>query len=235
MPDDSTRPLTHHLEELRWRIIVSLVWTFVSASIAYFYFDPILTWLAKPVGEFVFTTPTEAFFIRLKISLGVGIVCSFPFYLYQLWRFVEVALKWKERSLLVTVVPAASLLFIFGMALSLFGVAPIAVKFLLNFSSPHLRPMISLDAYISFLLWMMIGFGVFFQMPLVIVVLTKAGVLNPHELGLYRKHVLVGILVMAALLTPGPDIFSQLALSLPSYVLFEISLLIARRIYDPRV
>ncbi len=95
--------------------------------------------------------------------------------------------------------------------------------------------MISLDAYVSFLLWMMIGFGVFFQLPLVIVVLTKAGVVNPHELGLYRKHVLVGILVLAALLTPGPDIFSQLALSLPSYVLFGISLLIARRIYDPKV
>lgn len=235
MPDDSARPLTHHLEELRWRIIASLLWTLAFAGVAYFYFDPILSWLAKPVGEFVFTTPTEAFFIRLKISMGVGVVVSFPFYLFQLWRFVEVALKWKERSLLVTVVPAASLLFFIGMALSLFGVAPIAVKFLLNFSSPHLRPMISLDAYVSFLLWMMIGFGVFFQLPLVIVVLTKAGVVNPHELGLYRKHVLVGILVVAALLTPGPDVFSQMMLSAPSYILFELSLFISRRIYDPKV
>jgi sec-independent protein translocase protein TatC len=148
---------------------------------------------------------------------------------------VEVALKWKERSLLVTVVPAASLLFILGMALSLFGVSPIAVKFLLNFSSPHLIPMISLDAYISFLMWMMIGFGVFFQLPLIIVVLTKAGVVNPHQLGLYRKHVLVGILVVAAVLTPGPDVFSQLMLSAPSYILFELSLVVARRIYKPGV
>ncbi len=235
MSDDSARPLTHHLEELRWRIIFSVLWTLVFSALAYFYFDSILTWLAKPVGEFVFTSPTEAFFLRLKISLGVGVVVSFPFYLFQLWRFIEVALQWKERSLLVTVVPAASFLFFVGIALSLFVVAPIAVKFLLNFSSPHLRPMISLDAYISFLLWMMVGFGVFFQLPLVIVVLTKAGVVNPHELGLYRKHVLVGILVVAAMLTPGPDIFSQLMLSAPSYILFEISLLIARRIYDPKV
>lgn len=235
MTADRPQPVTHHLEEFRWRLIACLLCTFVVGALGYFYFDPILSWLAKPVGEFVFTSPTEAFFIRLQVSLGVGVVLSFPFYLYQLWRYIEVALKWKERSLVLMIVPAASLLFLGGMILSLFGVAPIAIKFLLHFSSPHLRPMISLQSYITFLLWMMIGFGVFFQMPLVVVVLTKVGLVNPHELGLYRKHVLVGILVVAAVLTPGPDIFSQLMLSLPAYLLFEISLLIARRIYDPQV
>lgn len=160
----------------------------------------------------------------------MGVVVSFPVYLYQMWRFVEVALEWKERSLVIMVVPAATVLFLLGMGLSLFIVAPIAVKFLLNFSSPYLRPMISLNAYLSFLIWMMIGFGVFFQLPLIIVVLSRVGIVNPYNLGRYRKHVLVGILVVAAVLTPGPDIFSQLFLSVPSYLLFEISLIIARRV-----
>ena len=177
----------------------------------------------------MFTAPTEAFFVRLKIAVGAGFVIAFPVFLYQAWRFVEVALDFRERSLVVRVLPLSCLLFFAGMALALFGVVPLAVHFLLDFSSPHLRPMISLNAYLSFVVWMVVAFGLFFQLPLVVVVLCRAGVVTPDALASYRRQVIVAILILSAMLTPGPDVLSLLILSVPSYLLFEVSLAFARR------
>ncbi len=222
--------MTGHFEELRGRVIQCLLWFFVFSGIAYHYVDPILTWLAKPVGDFIFTAPTEALFVRLKISMGCGALFTFPISLYHMWRFIEIALKRKERSIVLMTVPISCLLFFLGMGLGLFVIVPTAAKMLLQFSSPHLRPFISIQSYLSFLFWMIMGFGILFQLPLVIVVLCQAGVVKPETLSLYRRHVFIGILIIAAVLTPGPDIFSQLTLTLPTYLLFEVSLFIAHRL-----
>ena len=230
MSSDRPRPFLDHLEEFRLRVLYSLAWITVFSVASYFFVDPILNWLARPVGEFVFMTPTEALFIRLKIALGVGTIVGFPFALFQLWRFIDIALERKERSLALFTVPASSILFFIGMAVAVFGVAPVAVKFLLTFSSPTLRPLISIEAYLSFLFWMIIGFGVFFQLPLVVVALCAAGVVQASTLSSYRRHIIVGIFILAAVLTPGPDFFSQLLLGIPAYLLFELSLLVAHRV-----
>jgi len=95
---DQPQPLSHHLEELRRRIFIFLGWFVLFSVLSYFIVDPILTWLARPVGEFVFTAPTEAFLIRIKMTFGLGAVFSFPVLIYQLWRYIEVALYAKERS-----------------------------------------------------------------------------------------------------------------------------------------
>jgi sec-independent protein translocase protein TatC len=228
-PVDQPQPLGEHLEELRRRLLWVLVWLALFSVVAYFFVDPILNWLAKPVGEFVFTAPTEAFFIRLQIAFGVGAVAAFPIAVYNVWKFISLGLAEQERSWITVIVPVSLLLFLLGAVLALFGVAPIASAFLLHFSSPTLKPMISLDAYLSFLFWMILGFGVFFQLPLIIVILSRLGVINPRTLGKYRRHAIVGIFLAAAVLTPGPDVFSQLLLGLPAYLLFEVSLLLARR------
>src|SRR5262249_28405582 len=144
-------------------------------------------------------------------------------------RFIGVALEMRERTVVLSVVPASVVLFSIGMAIAIFVVIPIAVKFLMTYSSPELRPLISLSEYLSFVFWMIVGFGLFFQVPLVIVVLARMGVVDPSVLGRYRREAFVIILIVAAFLTPGPDVFSQLALSLPAYLLFEAALFISRR------
>jgi len=201
----------------------------VFSVVGYFYVDPVLTWLAKPVGRFIFTSPTDALFVRLKISCILGLLISFPIILFQLWRFVEVALFNRERTFVNFVLPTSCVLFYGGMLLAIYGVAPLAVRFLLKFSSPELMPFISIQSYLSILLWMILGFGLFFQMPIVVVALCQSGIVQPKTLSQYRKHILVGLLIVAAFMTPGPDIFSQLILTVPSYLLFELSLFMAHR------
>jgi sec-independent protein translocase protein TatC len=228
---DPARPVTDHLEELRWRIIFSLLVFAGATVVSWMFVDRALLWLARPVGSFIFTTPAEAFLVRLKLAASIGVIIAFPFLLYQVWSFVEVALEMRERTLIKSVLPASCGLFYLGGAIALFGVVPLAAHFLLAFGGPALRPMITLDAYLSFVTWMIIGFGLFFQLPLAIVALSRAGIVNPWKLTLYRKHAVVFILIAAAVLTPGPDIISQLILATPSYLLFEISLIIAKRVY----
>jgi len=200
---------------------------------SWFYVDTVITWLARPVGTFIFTSPAEAFLSRMKVAAGCGVLLAVPIIVYQLWRFIEVALELRERTLIGSVLPASCVLFYFGASLALFGVVPLAAKFLLEFSSPHLQAMISLREYLSFVVWMTIGFGLFFQVPVAVVVLSRAGIINPWKLTAYRPHAIVLTLVAAAVLTPGPDIISQLLLAVPSYILFEISLVIARRVSSP--
>lgn len=231
LTSDLPLPVTDHLEELRWRIISSLLALAIGFVICWFFVDPALAYLAKPVGNFVFTSPAEAFLVRLQLAASMGVVLAFPFFLYQIWRFVEVALELRERSLVKAILPASCTLFYFGGLLAFFGVVPFAAHFLLAFSGPYLKPMISLDSYLSFVTWMIIGFGLFFQLPLAIVALSKAGIVNPWKLGLYRKHAVVAIFIISAVLTPGPDVISQMILAVPSYLLFEISLILARRVY----
>jgi sec-independent protein translocase protein TatC len=195
--------------------------------------DPVLRWLARPVGEFVFNSPTDAFLIRFKIAGVIGMFAAIPIMIYHLWRFVEIALYPSERSWVKFLVPSSCILFYFGMSLAFLGIAPIATHFLLQFSTPYLRPLISIEDYLSFLFWMIIGFGTLFQLPLVVIVLSRLGIIKPSVLARYRRHVIVGIVIVAAVLTPGPDVFSQMLLSIPSYLLFELSLLIARRLERP--
>lgn len=195
--------------------------------------DPVLAWLAKPVGTFIFTSPAEAFLSRMKVAAGCGLLFAFPVVMYQVWSFVEVALEMRERRLILGVMPASCLLFYLGVGLAMFGIVPIAARFLLGFSGPVLQPMISLRAYLSFVVWMSLGFGLFFQVPVAIVVLSRMGVINPWRLSAYRAHAVIATLIAAAVLTPGPDIVSQLLLAIPAYILFEISLVIARRVSVP--
>lgn len=225
---DTPQPFTDHLEEIRRRLINLFIFFIIAGLACYHFVDPVIDWLARPVGHLIFTSPTEAFFVRVKLAFGLGTFLIFPLFLYHIYKFVGVALKDRERSVIVTIIPFSLLLFLCGASLALFVVMPIALKFLVNFGSATLVPMISVGAYLSFLFWMMVGFGVLFQLPLVVVALCRLGIVHPATLAGYRRHVFIGVLIVAAVLTPGPDIFSQLVLTIPSYVLFELSLLLVK-------
>ena len=141
---------------------------------------------------------------------------------------MEIALKSTERRILIRVIPASYLLFALGTAFAWFVIIPAAVRFLLGFSTENVRPFLSIDVYISFVAWLTVSFGLTFQLPIVVVLVVWLGLVEPRTLATYRRHVLLGIIVLSAVITPGPDIFSQLALSLPTYALFEASIWISR-------
>jgi sec-independent protein translocase protein TatC len=190
-----------------------------------------LDWLARPVGQFIFTGPTEAFFAHMQVAFTMGGLAALPVWIYHVWRFAGRALKLRERSVIVGILPYALVLFFIGAAVAVFIVVPAAMKFLLNYGSPRLVPMISLREYLGFIFWMVMGFGVFFQLPLVVITLARFGIVDPNTFAGYRRHMIVGIFLAAAVLTPGPDLVSQLVLAVPSYLLFELSLIVARRVY----
>jgi sec-independent protein translocase protein TatC len=164
---DLPQPLVEHLDEFRRRALVCLWWFLIFSAIGYSQVDRVVDWLAKPVGDFIFSSPGEAFFIRFRIAFGLGGACTVPIVIYQVWRFVEISLGARERRWVRAIIPASCILFFVGVALALFVVAPVAVHFLLQFTTPHLKPLISISDYLSFLFWMLIGFGILFQLPII--------------------------------------------------------------------
>jgi sec-independent protein translocase protein TatC len=182
----------------------------------------------KITGPLVFLSPTEAFMTKMKLAVIVGLFAASPFVLWQAWRFVGVALRPGERSLVRAVIPVSYLLFAAGAALAWFVVIPKGMEFLMSFSSESLRPMLSVSECLEFALWLALGMGVLFQLPIVIVALVSWGVVDYGTLARHRRHAFLAILVVSAIVTPGPDVFSQMMLGLPTYALFEASLLVSR-------
>lgn len=229
MRRDAPKPFLRHLEELRKGLIRSLAAVFLFFLISNLAVDPILSYLSRVVGvPFVFVHPTEAFFMRLKIAFVTGFFLSIPYMIYEIWKFVGVALTVRERRWMLGFLPISYFLFCLGAALSWFVVLPAAMTFLMGFSSASIQPFLSIDAFIGFATWMTLAFGILFQLPLVVLFLDRIGVMDIRTISQYRPHVVAGLAVLSALMTPGPDPFSQLALLIPSYVLFEGSIVVGR-------
>lgn len=226
-PYDEARPLTDHLEEFRKRLLWSLVALAVFAVPGYLATDFFLHQLARMTGPMVFVKPLEAFAVRLRLGVTLGFFFSGPVLLYHAWRFFGVAATVSERRVLLGALPFAYGLFAAGACFGWFVVTPVGLKVLISFGSRDLRPMISAAACLEFATLMSLGLGVLFQVPVVVAGLAKWGMLRAASLRTYRKHALLGILVASAVFTPGPDVVSQLLLAVPTYVLFEVSILLA--------
>lgn len=220
--------LTEHLEELRRRLIAGIAALFIGTCVAWIWSGELLSWLARPAGGLIFVAPTEAFFSRLKVSFFGGFLLSLPVILYEIWAFVACALDEPVRKVVSVLVPLSYFLFVAGIALSVFLVVPTAIRFLLSYGSADVVPMMTVGAYVGFVAAISIAFGLVFQIPLVLTFLNRAGVIRRDSLGAKRRYVYFGAFVVAALLTPGPDVFSQLALAIPIVVLFEGSMLAMR-------
>jgi len=170
----------------------------------------------------------EAFTTKLMLAFWGGALLSMPFVLYQIWQFVVVGLKEKEKRYLILFIPLSILLFIFGCAFAYGVLLPAMLKFFLSFSTPQLRPMITVSQYISFLGTIVLSCGLIFELPLVVVFLTKIGVATPPFLIEKRRQAIIWILIISALLTPSPDCVSQILLAVPLVVLYEISILFSK-------
>jgi len=225
--------IVEHLEELRTRLLISLAAFVVAMLFSFLFVEPILQLLIRPVGRVVFLAPTEAFFVRLRVAALSGAFLSLPLVLYQVWRFVGVGLTPTERRSTLSLLPFSLALFVGGAAFAFFAILPVGVRFLLGYQTESLVPMISVGAYTSFATAFVLAFGLVFQLPIVILFLARIGVVTPASLAAGRRYALLGIVVLSAFLTPGGDVFSQALMAVPTYLLYEASIWIARA-FAPR-
>lgn len=218
---------TEHLEELRQRIIRSLVFVIIASILTYAFTDKILIFLSKPAGRLVFIAPAEAFITRIKLALFGGLYLSLPLILYEVWGFVSSGLERTERKYALLFSVFSFILFTAGTLLGYFVIVPMGLNFLLSFSSEYLQPMISVGRYTSFVMSLSFAFGLVFQLPLAILFLTKTGIVTPEFLSRNRKYTIVIIFIAAAVFTP-PDVITQCLMAIPLLALYEISIFLSR-------
>jgi sec-independent protein translocase protein TatC len=225
---DEPIPLLTHLDELKKRLIYSLIAVTICSFAVYPLGEFVIRDLAKPVGKFIFTGPVEAFWTRIKLAFFMGLFASLPVVLFQLWSFIQRGLMPKEKHAVGMITAVSFALFAAGSAFCYFFILPVGVKFLLAYGSDVLMPMISISRYLSFVSGMVFSFGLVFQLPLVIGFLAKIGILKSDTLRKQRRFAIVIIFIAAAALTPGPDVFSQVLMALPLLVLYEVGIIVAR-------
>lgn len=164
------------------------------------------------------------------MSFMGGLVIGFPFIFYQIWAFLKPGLKFGEKKMARGIVFYVSLLFFLGISFGYFVVAPLSIQFFGSYQiSSEIRNDFTISSYMSMILSTVFYTGLFFLLPVVTYLLTKVGVLDPEFLIKYRKHAIVGILILSAIITP-PDIISQVIVSIPIFILYEIGILIAKRV-----
>ena len=236
------QPLLTHLVELRNRLLWAVGFLMVGTFISYQFVRDIYGFLVQPLADamgdngsqrLIYTDLTEAFFTYLKVAMFAGGFLTFPFLILQIWLFVAPGLYPKEKKSILPFLIASPLLFILGGVLVYYGVLPMAWKFFLSFQSSADETVlpVMLEAkvgdYLNLVMVLIFAFGICFQMPVVMAFLAKAGVITAKTLVSKRRYAIVGIFVVAAILTP-PDIISQFALAIPLLGLYEISILLVR-------
>ncbi|HEY4484995.1 MAG TPA: twin-arginine translocase subunit TatC [Nitrospiria bacterium] len=228
--DESRMPITGHLEELRSRLIKVLWAVLGGMALAYAVSDVLIGWLKRPLAaDLYFFSPTEAFWMTMKVSFFAGLFLSLPVILYQLWRFVGPGLLPGERRLALPFVLVGCLFFILGLLFCYFIVAPFALAFLVGFGTEQgLKPVFSIGLYIDFLLKFLLAFGVIFELPLVITILAKLGLVTPQFLSRHRRYAVLANAVLAAVLTPTADVFNMMLMMLPLLLFYELGIWGAR-------
>ena len=219
-----------HLTELRTRIVWSLVPAGVGLGIALYFTTPVMRFLSGHLKtELVFTTPTEAFWTYMKVAMIMGLFIAMPIILWNVWAFVAPGLHKHERKYAAPFVIIGSLLFIGGGAFAMLVVVPFAITFLVSFGQDQgLKPMITISSYIDFILKFTLAFGVVFEMPVVITLLSMLGVVTPQFLSKNRKYAILINFVIAAILTPTPDIVNQSLMAGPLIILYEVGIICSR-------
>ena len=195
---------------------------------SFYYLEQIIKTLTAPVGQLYYLRPAEAFMVYLKIALLAGLILASPMVLYQLYSFVRPALTLREKHYALCTIPIIIVLFLGGMLFSYYLVFPRAVEFFLGFGNGHVNPLISMESYLDFMLMLVVPFGFVFNIPVVLLLLAYLKLLPVHALGRYHKHVILAAFILAAFITPTPDIITQSLLALPMVVLYEVSLLLCR-------
>ncbi len=217
-----------HLEELRSRLIKSLLAIAAGMVLSAFYIEPLMGLLTRYAEKLYFMRPAEAFMIYFKVILVSGIVVASPIWFYQFWAFLLPAFTEKEKKILALYVPSSVLLFAAGIAFSFFVVLPRGLEFFMTFTTPGVTPLLSLESYLDFVLYLVLPFGFVFNLPLALILMVEAGIITSTKLRKARRYVIFISFVIAAVVTPTTDMLSQCLLAVPMILLYEISLLVIR-------
>ena len=249
-PDDeaaieaSKAPLLEHLVELRTRLMYAGGFFIVAFLVSYYFAQTIYNFLLQPLSDIlagspdrrlIYTGLPEAFFTQLKLGMWAALMLSFPFFAVQIWKFVAPGLYRNERAAFAPFLAATPVLFVLGAALVYYLIFPLAWRFFLSFETPGdvgtlpimLEPKV--NEYLSLVMTLIFAFGLAFQLPVVLTLLIRAGILSTESLAKKRRYAIVGVFAFAAVVTP-PDVISQVGLAIPLLGLYEISILIGRLI-----
>ena len=232
---DAGRKLSYieHLDELRAVLIRCIIAVVLAAILFSKYHEFFLNLLIAPVGWLVFVNPAEAFVAHVMLILFGGLVVSSPYLFWEVWRFLGQAMTGPERKYILFLAPWSIALFVVGLVFAYAVILPISLKFLLSFASKTIIPMITVQSYISYVASLCLAFACVFEMPLVIVFLTKIGIATPEFLIQKRRHAIVAIFVISAILTP-PDYVSQLLMAIPMTLLYELSIYFCKITVRPK-
>ena len=227
--DGPPENLVFHLAELRRRLIACAAALGLASVAAYPFADRIFGLLVAPLKPepVYFTSPADAFMIKLRIAVSTGVVIASPFLSGQIWLFISPALYPKEKRAILPLALATALFFVVGALFAFFLVLPPTVGFLIGFRTPSLQPLISVDRYVAFAVGFVLAFGVAFNLPVAVAALSFVGLVRHRDLVRWRKVVIVVLFFAAAVLTPSPDVLSQLLLGIPLVLLYEASLIAA--------
>jgi sec-independent protein translocase protein TatC len=220
--------LWDHLGELRRRLLICIYCMLAGTVAGVFAVDPVISWLARPVGELIFLHPTEAFTAQAKIALGVSFLICLPVILYQAWAFVSTGLEPREKRYILWAVPFSYVAFLLGFGFAGWFVFPRAVNFLLTMRSSHLAPMLSIESYLDFFGILGLVFGGLFQLPLILHFLSRVGILRLDFLEKNRRISYLAIFIFATLFNMSPEVFTQVLIAISGIVLFELSILLVR-------
>lgn len=243
VPDDGTMTLVEHLRELRNRLIKSVIAIVVATIVSFFFYDQLFELLTKPFttvvddlaknegldAELTLTGVADAFTLQIKVCLVAGIVIASPIWLYQIWAFIVPGLHPRERRWTRVFAAIAGPLFLLGVGIGYY-VLPKGLQILLDFTPADVSNLIEVSRYLSFILRMLLVFGIAFEIPLFVVLLNLAGVVTGRQLGRFRSWIILGTFIFAAVATPSTDPISMLFLAIPMTLLFLLSEVIARAI-----
>jgi sec-independent protein translocase protein TatC len=249
-PEEELRmPFWSHLAELRKRLVISAIAIAIGFAICFNFSEDLLEVLMMPLNmtmsyhasfpfllftpnpakhELFFTTLTEPFMAHLKIAFVAGLILAVPVILLQIWKFISPGLMPRERRYTGYFVSFSTLFFAAGVLFCFFLLLPFTVPFLIGYKTEHLQPIIRIGEYIDFTLKFLLGAGAVFELPLIIILLSRMGILQPASLVKFRKYAFLISFLLAAIITPTPDAFNMTLMAMPIYFLYEIGILGAR-------
>ncbi len=235
--EGATREMSfwEHLEELRARLIWALVGIGIGTIICAFFADDIVNKFllapaihSQPPLKIQNLRPYGQLMLYMEIVFIAGVILSIPNTLYQLWKFVEPALFPHERKYITSIVFFSTLFFLLGGAFGYFVLIPKALSFFSGFGSTNIENIIDVQAYFGFVVGMVLACAVVFELPMLSFFLAKLGILTPQFMRKYRRHAIIVILLVAAAITPAPDVASQIMVAIPLYLLYEVSIIVVK-------
>jgi sec-independent protein translocase protein TatC len=229
-------PFLDHLEELRWRILWSVLAILVGAVAGYILVERMnaMQLLIDPINPFLgggklkYLSPTDPFFVTIKLSILAGLILASPIVIFQIWAFLAPALMPSEKRVIIPALYMGVVLFLIGVYMAYRLVLPMTLRFTMGFQTEFLEQSIVIGPYMAMVTRLLLGFGIVFELPVVILILSALGLVTPEFLASKRRHAIAGITILAAVLTPGDVITVTIMMMLPLVLLYELSIVLSR-------